>query len=109
MTDDTIKVLQDATEAVGKTVKSADYCGRYAAVLFTDGTALVFESSSGYDGDSTVEVCGDMPNATDAMLCGLISRERHDELRERERVADNERREANDLRLYEELRRKFGA
>lgn len=89
-----MKTLIDAEQAVGKVVENVTTHNEYAAIHFTDGTALVLEGDSEFSGQVYVEESDCKPNMVDANHLGLVTNDEYFQwAAERDRAREPQERE----------------
>jgi hypothetical protein len=101
------RILTDNDLAQGKTVLRCDYFGEFAAIVFTDETALIFEVDGDEDCSGCVELRTKHLPPYESMMLGFMTREEYSIATEQELAERAAEREAADRRKYEELRRRF--
>lgn len=108
----------DSKDCADKTVKRISECNNrdeenYLAIVYSDDTYSLFQSRSGYDGDTYIE---EIKYDDSVIMCdtnnfgvraGIFSKEELAEFRSQQSKRWAEQQEAAERKRFEELKRKF--
>ncbi len=83
-----MQLITDFESMIGKTVKLANFisCGEKIAILFDDGSGIIFKVNAGYEGETSVD-CEEKPEPYELRDAGIISEEEYTVRRQEEHLA----------------------